>query len=458
METHSRMQKAKAALLLLLTLLLGGCSLEYGDGLLSLPKLPGEYLLLQREIDAILSTGAVYATAETGANRQAVQLIDMDGDGEDEAIAFFRMPGGDFLVCAYQRAPEGYVEIGRAEGFGSTIHAVHYPRISAEGELALALSWGLEDVGSYGMTVFGFTGGGLQSMMDIQYSSLLVRDFNGDSLDELCFAVRDAVTGRFSLRTYGHSRGAFRLQSEAPLCTEVRSVSRMTPGTTRGGRTAVFVDSVSTGSGYVTDVIALTEGGAVNETIDLVSDSGLKTWRLGSVSSMDIDGDGIIDVPTVADPPEGASQAGEDLQAGDGRFKLCWRDFAQGEEPIVAATTYHSISEEWYLLWPESWGSSVKARRSSASGVSRTEFVAADDTLPEAEWGMSLLEVFVYTGDNRVVYAVADGVKILRQTERCIYGYLLPESAPPAYALTAEQAEQLIKLVEKEWTAGGYMQ
>lgn len=440
-------------MLLFLVLVLSGCSLEYGDGLLSLPKLPGEYLLLQHELDMILSTGAVYATAETGSNRQAVQLVDVDGDGEDEAIAFFRKPGGDFLVCAYKRGIEGYEEIGRAEGFGNTINAVYYPCITPGGGLALALSWGLEDASNYGMTIFGFAGGGLQNLLDIQYSNLLVEDLNGDSLDELCFAVRDAATGAHSLRVYSYSRETYRLQSEAPLCVEVRSVSRMTLGKTTGGHDALFIDSASTGSGYVTDIIALTDSGAFNETIDLVSGSGSATWRLVSVSVTDINGDGIVDVPVAAE-----AQPGVETQPGDARFKLRWCNFEQGEEPRVVATTYHNISEEWYLVWPEAWGDCVTAVRSSSAGVSRTTFVMAAGNQPDGGRGETLLVICVYTGDNRVSYAVADGVKVVRQTESSLYGYMLPEVAPAEYALSAEQVEELLKLVEKEWTAGGYAQ
>ena len=63
--------------------LLTGCSIESGDGLASLPRLPGEYLALQQKVDAILDKGYVPAVAESGVNRQAMQLQDIDGDGQN---------------------------------------------------------------------------------------------------------------------------------------------------------------------------------------------------------------------------------------------------------------------------------------------------------------------------------------------------------------------------------------
>ena len=41
--------------------MLSGCTLLYGDSLLALPSLPAEYVELQKEINKVLSTGAVSA-------------------------------------------------------------------------------------------------------------------------------------------------------------------------------------------------------------------------------------------------------------------------------------------------------------------------------------------------------------------------------------------------------------
>lgn len=453
MGHQRRKWRGKASLaILFIILLLGGCTLEYGDGLLSLPKLPGEYLMLQQELDAILSTGAVYAAAETGSNRQAVQLIDVDGDGEDEAIAFFRMPTGEFLVCVYKRGDDGYVEIGRAEGFGNTIRAVNYPRVSAGGQLALALSWGLDDSGSYGMTVFGFRGGELQNLMDIQYGSLLVDDIDDDSLDELCFAVRDAVTGGFSLQVYRYEQNEYRLQSDTHMCVEVRSVARMTLGRASTGEPAVYIDSAAMGGGYVTDVVRMGESGAVNDTIDWATGSGSQTWRPISVTCTDIDGDGVLDVPAIgAQPPQGG-----ETSAGEARARLIWMDFCSGQTPAEVTRTCHNVTEKWYLIWPEKWGDDIVIQQSGFSGVSRTIFSLRGEGGEEK--GATLLTICVFTGDNRVSYAVSSGVKIMQQTDSAIYGYVLPEEAPGGYALTDEEVQAAYQLIKTDWAAGGSSQ
>ena len=68
-----------AGMLAAASVFMSGCAIQYGDGLLALPSLPAEYVELQGEINKVLETGAVSAAAESGANRQSIQLVDIDG-------------------------------------------------------------------------------------------------------------------------------------------------------------------------------------------------------------------------------------------------------------------------------------------------------------------------------------------------------------------------------------------
>ena len=78
---------------LLLVLLCAGCSARSADELYALPKQSASYYDLQNAIDRVMSVDAAYAGPSSGSNQQAVQLADLDGDGEDEAIAFVRTSG-----------------------------------------------------------------------------------------------------------------------------------------------------------------------------------------------------------------------------------------------------------------------------------------------------------------------------------------------------------------------------
>lgn len=76
-------------LILCLCFLLTGCLFNSRvEDLYCLPQLPEEYTELKNKIDDILSDGAEYDAPLSGGNVQPVQLVDLDGDGTEEAVAF----------------------------------------------------------------------------------------------------------------------------------------------------------------------------------------------------------------------------------------------------------------------------------------------------------------------------------------------------------------------------------
>ena len=78
---------------LLLAAVLGGCSMRSADELYALPKQSDAYYDLQKAIDRVMTQNASYSGPLSGSNQQSVQLADLDGDGQDEAIVFARSSG-----------------------------------------------------------------------------------------------------------------------------------------------------------------------------------------------------------------------------------------------------------------------------------------------------------------------------------------------------------------------------
>ena len=59
------------------------------EELYALPELPERYTALNKQLSAIQESGAEYAAPVSGSNIQPVQMMDLDGDGREEALAFF---------------------------------------------------------------------------------------------------------------------------------------------------------------------------------------------------------------------------------------------------------------------------------------------------------------------------------------------------------------------------------
>lgn len=110
--------------LLLACLLLCGCFLEPAEGLYAVPKQSEEYYDLQNAIELALPDGAVYAPPVSGDNQQVVQMVDLDGDGEDEAVVYCKTTGElplGIYVFDRQTMPSRWLHPCRAQAARSTM-------------------------------------------------------------------------------------------------------------------------------------------------------------------------------------------------------------------------------------------------------------------------------------------------------------------------------------------------
>ncbi|MBE6995072.1 MAG: hypothetical protein E7423_10655 [Ruminococcaceae bacterium] len=442
------------AVMLLSAFVLSGCALLYGDGLLALPSLPAEYVELQDEINAVLSTGAVSAAAESGANRQAIQLVDLDGDGENETVAFFREPDGSFLIKAYRSEDGDYREIGSAQAVGLTLHAIHYPVVSVTGQKCLAVCWGIDESSSYGLDVYAFTGGGMENILNVQYSSILVGDLSGNSLDELCVAVRDQVSGQMSMRIYGYTGRTYEQDVELLLCSEAKSVSQMLIGRSGSGARSLFVDSAAFGGGYVTDVLTYDEASArpVSLSRRMDGDTGMRTWRSVDAFSADIDGDGITEVPAAASMMSAIYP--------DEKNKLDWLEY-DDDRVTAKLRTCHMPSDGWYLRWMDGWDDKVVIQTTRYSRMVKTVFFLLPDdmtvsAIPQPDDGNTLLTVYVFNGDNSQAYiSVYEAAELARRNGR-IYAYVPGSVSSSRYAVDPQQVTEAFTAIETVWSLEAY--
>ena len=144
----------------LLLTLISGCTFKSGDELLQPPRPSATYESLQKQINNITSQGAIAVSPQSGENRNTVQLMDLDLDGEDEAVAFFcesKNPDR-FHVYVFQKENEEYVSVGSVSGNAAQITSVSYPSLSVDGKKAILISWKLSgDDSTSGITVCAFS-------------------------------------------------------------------------------------------------------------------------------------------------------------------------------------------------------------------------------------------------------------------------------------------------------------
>ena len=306
------MKRALRALLLCLlwgatALALSGCGIQSVDNLYALPALAEEYAGLQSNIDATMrELGAEYAVINYGSNTSNIQLLDLDGNGTQEAAAVFLRvtnASGDekpLRVCVFRRTGEDdYRQVYTLEGEGSSINSVAYEDLTGDGSMEMIVSWQM-GAGVHSLAAYALNQTDSNELMSVVYNeTYLTTDMDQDGDRELIILQQDGSgAGNDRAEYYDFRDGSMVMTSTAPLSQGMRDVVSAKASRLAGGDPGVYV-TLELADGQATDVLALTKDGALTN-LTREPDGGVShsTYReYTEVAPTDIDGDGVLEIP-----------------------------------------------------------------------------------------------------------------------------------------------------------------
>ncbi len=424
------------------------------DELYALPQLPQEYQNLQGKIEEITGAGAEYSAPVRGANNQPVQLQDLNGDGQLEAIAFFRSNNAEdklpLKIYIFRQTESGYEAACVIEGEGSAISSIDYEQLDDTPAKELVVSW-LAGGNAYTLSVYSVVGYKPIELLHTGYSSYRLTDLDMDNKKELALIRLDTIEGNSRVEYWDASEGELVLKSSPPMSWGVSSLASdgVWEGNLRGDppTPALFVTSLRGEKDLITDIFAVKEGELKNVTLrsidaeDVPDGAGMSsdTVRVRSdAKSTDINGDSVLEVPIPIAMP-GAEE--------DGKLLYTWYQYDPDGEAYPVFTTYHNFEDSWYFIFPESWEKSVTVSQTSGIGQKSTVFSLwrgnRQDPLP-------FLTIYRLTGPNRHTRAQLGGRFILTGDDNTIYCAEFSDGWD--CGLTEEDVGQLFRQSRSEWS------
>ena len=437
-----------------LATVLCGCVFRPVEDLYALPMLPQEYSDLQANIDSTMSElGAEYAVINYGKNTSTIQLLDLDGDGEQETAAvFLRVIAAEqkpMRVCLFRQGADGaYRRAYMVEGDGSSINSVAYEDLTGDGSKELIVSWQLS-AGVHVLSAYSLTSDGVHELMSATYNeAYIAEDLDGDGDREVLIFLQDS-TGESSNRAeyYDYQDGSLVMTTFAPLSDGMRDVISVKTGLTADNALAVYV-SLEMENGVVTDVLTLEKSGLVNVTREIESGVSMATTQpYTEVGAADINNDGVIEVPKpiqlVALDPEG----------GQTQYLIYWQQYDCSGKGMTNSVTYHSIADGWYLVAPNGWDANniIVARDDSLSVRGERAVMFYYQSGQEDSEPVKFLTVYRLTGNNRTARAKLSGRVTLASDSSAIYCASLN---PDVWDCGLNEAElaQRFKLITAEWS------
>lgn len=430
----------------LLLALLSGCTIPSGDELLAAPRPDRTYQTLQLELEKVLA-GSSYAAPLSGDNRSNVQLVDLDGDGVDEAVSFFKQNGNsnEFSVYLYKKQDDTYVCTGTIAGTGTGIQSVDYPAMTPSGRRGVVIAWQLASEGTGAVTVCDLDANCAPAvLLETEYSAMELADLDGDGARDLLLIAGDQ-TGKRVAQLYRYQDGKL-VSSEAATSADAVAVSRMFSGRVGGGQSAVFAEQrTASGVGQLTDLFVFTNGALQNLALDSEDSSSRGTYRPVSIDATDINADGTVEVPRAV------LMAGyDDASSTDAVYMLDWYVYSVSGEPTIVQTTYHNVSEGWFLTIDPAWHDSITADKAGTGGLSETRFY---ETKPNGD-RLPVFTIFCATGAMREYYAAQQDLIQLGTTRSAAYCARIENgSAYPTISVDADSLQALFSLMTTAWSS-----
>lgn len=435
---------------LLAPLALSGCMMSGSvESLYVLPQLPEEYQDLREQISAILAAGAEYAPPQSGANLPAVQMVDLDGDGLNEALAFFRVSSNEerpLKICIFRAVEDSYEQVASIDGSGTSIHSIRYEDMNGDGTREIFISWQVSTEVQT-LEVYALENLEPEQLVSAAYARYEVADLDNDGVKELVLLRSDnEELGTSAADFYDWNGKNLFQQTTERLSVPVAAVQAIQTGALRDGEAAIFITGRESGpdESYrtVTDILAYRQSGIAN--IVLSSDTGVSTeiFPYVGLQPLDINDDGAVEVPR---PEELLTDSETEVY-----WQINWRSYNIAGVPETQALTYHNLTDGWYLLLPNIWNKRFTVRQENASA---SEHATVFYTLPD-ECGQNqvLFTIHTLTGNNRESLASKTGRSVLLRRGDNIYAVSFGRAYEDwPYAVDTEEIAERFKIIFTPW-------
>jgi len=421
------------------------------EDLYAQPQLPERYQNLSQTIQKVMdSLGAEQATPMSGDNTSAIQLLDLDGDHDEEAaVAFFRVNAVDdpqpLKIYLFRMGSSGTYNVSYIlQGEGNNVNSIAYVDLNGDGAKEVVVSWQLTARANV-LSVYALGLNEARELIHTTYNeSYALSDLNRDGVKELLVIQRDDSGEDHSrVSWYTYENETLMLSSSANLSDYVLDVAAARNGVVAGQTPAFYVTSECEG-GRVTDIFLYRDGGIVNITLDPNTHVSTSTFRsLTDINVMDINGDGVLEIPVSQTMPN------VDPENAATYWLTYWRQFDAWGNARQACITYHS-SDGWYLRIPDGWEKQIAVERDDRESYRGERAVVFYHQNRRGEMA-KFMTIYRLTGNNRNAWAKMGNRELLLSTNSAAYAVEFFKEGWNC-GLDAEQVRERFSLITTEWS------
>ena len=296
----------------LLCLLLAGCSMPgeqvQVEELLRAPKLSGDYGDVQTALNDWLGESAQLKYPMQGDLLSPFLLQDLDGDGrQDAAVLYTTAQSSNVCIAILQKDDADIWHVHQnVEGLADTVESVGLAQLQPGDATQLVVGYTAAQ-GDHYLAVYSYTDGVLSTILEQQYQQYLVEDITGGGNQDLILMSTLEDGGvQIELLTVD-KEGSFQQVAVMGLsANRFAGCASVAAGVGADGRHYLVLDGWTgiSGNNLASVLLRFDEDTQQMVPADQISTEKLYTASLRNVPSLvsqDLDGDGIVEIPTQPD-------------------------------------------------------------------------------------------------------------------------------------------------------------
>ena len=296
----------------LLCLLLAGCSMPgeqvQVEELLRAPKLSGDYGDVQTALNDWLGESAQLKYPMQGDLLSPFLLQDLDGDGrQDAAVLYTTAQSSNVCIAILQKDDADIWHVRQnVEGLADTVESVGLAQLQPGDATQLVVGYTAAQ-GDHYLAVYSYTDGVLSTILEQQYQQYLVEDITGGGNQDLILMSTLEDGGvQIELLTVD-KEGSFQQVAVMGLsANRFAGCASVAAGVGADGKHYLVLDGWTgiSGNNLASVLLRFDEDTQQMVPADQISTEKLYTASLRNVPSLvsqDLDGDGIVEIPTQPD-------------------------------------------------------------------------------------------------------------------------------------------------------------
>lgn len=428
--------------IILIALFLTGCqSLDDSpESLLAAPKLSDQMHPVQEALDKNIDGKYQLKFPSSGETKSAITLVDLDGDGLSEGVAFYSTTDNNSVtmhiaVIAFDN--NEWVVVSEENIVAGGVEQAYFIDMDGDKTKEIVVGWNVYGNTSKTVSVYQYSGKTLITLIEEPFSVFMLCDLDGNLSQDLLTFHLDMNTSSAFVRYFGiNSHGV----SELGNCEtdgNITSYNNILLSKLPSGEFCVYADCVK-GAGMITEVIYFKDGKLIGPLYDSTLMENAVTYRPAIVPCRDYDGDGFIDIPVMKELPTDTSLS------TSAAYITVWSEF-NGSALSPKAYTLMNYSDGYSIKLPKS----LAENSTTIRNLEYRERIVCEYDYGNKQLKGELFRIRVVARNSYDSSIYDEGYTVLHKNETLVWMASISEEAAK-YSITKDNIGKMFELITEE--------